>query len=50
MEEVALPLPGKNNCHVGGAQRWFSGQCQEGEEAKSVILSEQVLGVVPLRQ
>lgn len=50
VEEVALPLPGKNNCHVGGAQRWFSGQCQEGEEAKSVTPSEQVLGVVPLRE
>lgn len=34
MEELALPLPGKNNCHVGGAPRWFSGQCQEGEEAR----------------
>lgn len=34
VEEVALPLPGKNSCHVGGAKRWFSGQCQEGEEAR----------------
>lgn len=50
MEESALPLPGKNNCHVGGAQRWLLDNARSERKEKGITLSEQVLGVVPLRQ
>ena len=40
-EEMALPLPGKNSCHVGGIQRAvFLNNTRKMRKQDSVILSE----------
>lgn len=40
-EEMALPLPGRNSCHVGGTERdVFLNNTRKARKQDSVILSE----------